>query len=220
MSRYYLGAFLLGFLVTLGLFWLMQIMILNPETTLKETDALKMVEFVRLKHEDEVVTRKRVLPEKPMPQKKPPPPKMKVAKSNPVKTAMPNIDMPNLDVPDISPRIDGALVGGLQMSAEAGSGSDDGSGGISTDLVPIFRIPPQYPMRAAKRRIEGWVRVEFTIDAQGGVVDPEVVESYPNSMFNRSALAAVSKWKFKPKIIDGVAVEQRAVQLLEFKLSE
>ena len=97
-----------------------------------------------------------------------------------------------------------------------GAGTGDA---ISTDLVPIFRVPPEYPMRAAKRRVEGWVRIEFTIDEQGHVVNPVVVESYPSSVFNRAAIKAVSKWEFKPKIIGGVPVEQRAVQLLEFKLS-
>ena len=74
-------------------------------------------------------------------------------------------------------------------------------------------------MRAAKRRIEGWVKVEFTITKEGKVKDPVVVASQPSSIFNRAALKAIKRWKFKPQIIAGEAYEQRAVQTLEFKLS-
>jgi len=37
-------------------------------------------------------------------------------------------------------------------------------------------------------------------------------------MFNDAALTAIEKWKFKEKLINGVAVTQRAVQVLKFNL--
>ena len=211
MRRYYLPAFALGIAVTLTLFWLMQIMVLNSASRLKASEPLKMIEFVRLTRDTEVKERKRALPEKPPPKKEPPPPQLKTEISQP-DAATPRFDMPNLDFPAVSARIDGSLLGGLQMGM--------GRGGPSTDLIPIFRVPPQYPMRAAKRRIEGWVRVEFTIDKEGGVIDPIVVDSSPQGVFDRAAVKSVSRWKFKPKIIDGIAIEQRAVQMLEFKLTK
>lgn len=212
MNQRYFPAFVLGILVTLGLFGLMQFMILNSQRGLNETNNLKMVEFVRLTPDNRVATRKRRLPEKPPPKTKPPPPQMKSVQANPSRTPMPRIDAPNLDIPVKSARVVGSLLGGLQMGAS--------SAAMSTDLVPIFRVPPQYPMRAAKRRVEGWVRVEFTINDQGHVTNPVVVESYPSNIFNRAATKAISKWKFKPKVIGGVAVEQRAIQVLEFKLGK
>lgn len=211
MSPHYIPAFVLGILVTLGLFCLMQSMILNSESALPETRPLKIVEFVRLKREDPLTARKRILPEKPPPAQKPSPPKMKTAQTDPAAPGT-RIEVPDLDLPAFSARIDGSMTGGLQMGS--------GAGGGTSNLVPIFRIPPRYPMRAEKRRIEGWVRVEFTVDERGLVADPVVVESHPDGIFDRAAVQAVSKWKFKPKIIGGIVVEQRAVQLLEFKLSK
>ncbi len=90
---------------------------------------------------------------------------------------------------------------------------------ISTN-VPLVKIPPRYPIRAALDRIEGWVKIEFTITKEGTVKDAVVVQAHPSKIFNRSALQAIRRWKFKARIIDGEAFEQRAMQELKFKLSK
>jgi len=212
VSQRWVPAFILGVLVTLTLFWLMQTMVLNSGRGLRPTDDIKMVEFVRLKRDTTIKTKKRALPEKPPPKKRPPPPKMTSTQRQQVKTKMPKIDVPNLEFPTHNARIGGSLVGDLQMGGFSGE--------ISSNLIPIFRVPPRYPMRAASRRIEGWVRVEFTITELGTVTDAEVIEAHPNSIFNRAALRAIAKWKFKPKLVAGEPVEQRALQVLQFKLKK
>jgi protein TonB len=63
------------------------------------------------------------------------------------------------------------------------TGLQVGKGQISTNVIPLVRIPPTYPMRAANRRIEGWVKVEFTITKEGRVKDAVVVASQPNFCF-------------------------------------
>jgi len=206
VSRHLFSAFGLGLIVTLGLFWVMQIMI-RSHGGLPEKGGLNMIEFVRLNRDTDLRRRSRALPQKPPPKKKPSPPKMSRAQTAPRQKM--RIDMPNLDVL-VNARIAGSLVDGLQIGGF--------SGALSTGLVPAFRVPPQYPLRAANRGIEGWVRVEFMINQQGRVVDPVVVDSYPSSIFNRAAIRAISRWKFKPKVVAGMVVEQRAVQVMEFKL--
>lgn len=91
---------------------------------------------------------------------------------------------------------------------------------ISTGVVPLERVPPKYPARAASRHIEGWVKIEFTITTDGDVDDAVVVEAEPAEVFDEAALKAINQWKFKEKIVNGVAVEQRAVQTLQFKLTQ
>jgi len=206
-------AFVLGAMVTLFLFWLMQFMILNTQTGLKTSGDLHMVEFVRLKRESTLKTRKRNVPQKPPPKKRPPPPKMKLANRQQVNTRMPKIDIPNLDFPKHSARLSGSLVGGLEMGGSPAIA-------LSSNLIPLYRVPPRYPSRAARKRVEGWVKIEFIITELGTVQDPEVVESFPSSVFNRAALRAILKWKFKPKLVSGVPVKQRAIQRLEFKMSK
>jgi protein TonB len=62
------------------------------------------------------------------------------------------------------------------------------------------------------------VKVEFTITEVGTVKDARVLEAKPSRVFNRSAIRAILRWKFKPRIIDGIAVERRATQTIDFSL--
>ena len=99
----------------------------------------------------------------------------------------------------------------------SGHGRDD-SKSVVSGVVPLLRVPPKYPARAADRHIEGWVKVEFTIQTDGSVDDAVVVSSEPENIFDDAALKAIGKWKFKEKIVNGVAVKQRAVQKITFNL--
>lgn len=99
-----------------------------------------------------------------------------------------------------------------------GQGQDDSKQVIS-GVVPISRVEPKYPPRAAARHIEGWVKVEFTILPDGSVSEVSVVNAQPEGTFDEAALDAIQDWKFKPKIINGLAVKQRATQTLQFKLA-
>jgi TonB family protein len=98
-----------------------------------------------------------------------------------------------------------------------GHGRDD-SKIVVSGVVPLFRVPPKYPARAAGQHIEGWVKVEFTIQTDGSVDNAVVVSSEPEAIFDDAALTAISQWKFKEKMVNGIAVPQRAVQRLQFKL--
>lgn len=104
-------------------------------------------------------------------------------------------------------------------SEAAGHGRDSNKTVIS-GVVPLVRVSPKYPARAAGRHIEGWVKVEFTIQTDGSVDDVVVVGAEPENIFDDAALTAIKKWKFKEKNINGVAVPQRAAQRLQFKLKQ
>ena len=85
-------------------------------------------------------------------------------------------------------------------------------------MIALFRVPPKYPPYAHSHHIEGWVKVAFTVETDGSVEDAVVIESEPEDIFDNAAIAAINKWEFKEKIVNGVAVTQRAVQKLQFKL--
>jgi protein TonB len=98
-----------------------------------------------------------------------------------------------------------------------------GVGGAVADagVVPLVRIQPMYPRSAAEKKIEGWVLLEFTISKKGTVKNARVIDARPKGVFDRSALSAIRKWKYKPKIKDGVAVQTYGVQVkLTFKLED
>ena len=71
--------------------------------------------------------------------------------------------------------------------------------------VPVRTVPPEYPNELRRDGVSGVVTVKCTIDAQGNVTEPEVEKS-SNGAFEKPALAALKKWKFKPAKQDGAAV--------------
>lgn len=103
------------------------------------------------------------------------------------------------------------------ITGPAGELTSPGSGG--DEVIPLFRIDPNYPRKAARAGKEGWVKIEFTITEHGTVIDPVVVEARPRRTFNRSALMAIRKWQFKPKHTNGKAVSRKASQIIEFNLA-
>ena len=68
-------------------------------------------------------------------------------------------------------------------------------------------------MAASSSGLEGHVVVRFDVTAMGTVVNAVVVDS-SSSKFNRSALDAIKKFRFKPKVIDGVPQESLGLQRL------
>jgi protein TonB len=106
-----------------------------------------------------------------------------------------------------------ALATGAAPELPGGSGYD------GTEAIPIFKIEPRYPRKAARSKIEGWVKLEFTITESGTVSDPVVVDSSPRRTFDRSALQSIRKWRFQPRVVDGRPVQRKASQVIEFRLA-
>lgn len=77
--------------------------------------------------------------------------------------------------------------------------------------VPIFKVPPIYPRRAQERGIEGCVMLEFIVTKVGAVRDPVVLWSVPSGIFDRAAMRSALKFKYKPQIRDGEAIEVSGV---------
>jgi protein TonB len=127
-------------------------------------------------------------------------------------------EIPDLPEPDLS--IDAPSGEGLNLArVEVDMGGLDNSASISasdSEMLPIVTIEPQYPQRAASRGIEGWCLVQFTVTAQGTVDENsiEVIDADPESIFDSSSRRAVSRFKFNPRVSDGVAVAVPGVRYL------
>jgi periplasmic protein TonB len=163
------------------------------------------IEFTPMKRDSTVADVRRTKPERKQTVTPPNMPPIAIAAPN-----TPTSDRPMIDTVPVG-------AGGIKIERrELGN-----VGGIDTEVIPLVRIQPQYPARAAAGNIEGWVRCQFTITPAGGVVDAIVTDSEPRGVFDRAALEAVSRWKYKPKVDGGVAVERRGVQvLLSFQLEK
>lgn len=81
-----------------------------------------------------------------------------------------------------------------------------------TDYIPVYVPQPLFPRRALARGREGYAVVEVVITTSGGVRAVKLVEESPlNYGFGNAALKAAIKLKYKPRVIDGRAVEVAGV---------
>lgn len=208
------ASMIVGVIVTLALFYLMQFLISGAKSALTDDKVGRIVDIVRVKEENEVQTKNR----KP---KKPPPP-----------------DQPPPDVPPQNMNVNVDQTGFTMAGLDASAGIDIAGGGFGIsdgEYLPIVKVQPVYPRRALSRGLQGWAIVEFTVSAQGTVVNPIVVSNCawtrprsagpcvdsPNSVFDSAAERAAQKFKYKPKVIDGEPVETAGVQnRIVFELAE
>lgn len=77
---------------------------------------------------------------------------------------------------------------------------------IILEAIPLMTTPPGYPEKAARRGIEGWVILQFTINTDGKVKDIKVIES-SNKIFIDSSISALKTWKFQPVKVNNKLVE-------------
>jgi TonB family protein len=90
-----------------------------------------------------------------------------------------------------------------------------------SDLVPIRIVHPFYPFKAQVREIEGQVLVEFTVAATGKVLNPRVVSSTPEELFDKAALKAIQGFLFRAPNLDGISFEVPGMRLMfYFKLDD
>ena len=73
------------------------------------------------------------------------------------------------------------------------------------DMMILAGFPPQYPRRQLENGTEGYVVISLTVNADGQVKDPYVIDAEPSGVFNKPALEAISKFRYKPRVINGQA---------------
>ncbi len=187
----YAFAVALGGVATFALFLLMQALIKSDKSPFDDTITGKIVDFVRVQEDVPIVT-KTLKPKPPPPPDEPPP-------------DMPKPSFDNLD--------GGA---GVEISAVSPDLNLDigGTGGFNSDgeYLPIVKVAPIYPRRAQTRGIEGYVLLEFVVTRTGAVRDPVVIESQPSGIFDRAALNAALKFKYKPKVVNGEPIDVAGVR--------
>jgi len=205
-TAYFLFLFF-GLVASLGIFYFMSLLVSTGKNPKSSEDQGLRVEFLLNTSLDELELRSRRLPQKPKAEKPPPEtPKLKIQQTEMEK---PNLisNLPQLELPDdFQSDSQGALV----------------SGGIKdSDVTPVFRMNPNYPMQARLKNIEGFVVMRFDITETGQTDNISVIQASPPQIFNFSAIRAIRKWKYKPKIENGRAVRQNNLMVtVEFNLSK
>lgn len=115
--------------------------------------------------------------------------------------------------------MEGSLLTGGTLDTTMGKPS--GNDSPDTNASPIVQIQPQYPIDAARRGIEGWVKLSFSIDKTGSVSRIEVLDASPARVFDRQAVRALKRWRYKAKFVNGAPVVQDNLQIqLDFNLDK
>jgi len=193
ITRLVIG-FVMALAVTLSLFWLMQYLIETADRTLNDDGAGNLVDFVRVKR-DEAIERRQLKP------KKPPPPE----------SAPPQPPTPQLD--NLNPNAEKIAISAVPVETDIQMTGGFSLGVGEGDYLPIVKVAPIYPNRALTRGIEGFCVVQYTVTRQGTIKDPIVIEDQCTStLFHRASINAALKFKYKPRIMDGEAVEVPGVQ--------
>ena len=78
-------------------------------------------------------------------------------------------------------------------------------------LVAIVRVEPDYPSRAEQQGLEGWVVLEFDVSAAGHVENVRIIES-SHAVFERAAVRAALKFRYRPKVVDGIPQPTRGLR--------
>jgi len=178
----------------------MQYLIKSDKSPFEDAVEGRIVDFVRVQEQNEIETKDRK-PKPPPPPDEPPP------------------DMPeqSFDSSDVSIGVD---MGAVDANVDLNVG---GVGGFSSDgeYLPIVKVAPVYPRRAQTRGIEGYVLLEFVVTKTGAVRDPVVIEASPPGIFDRAAIQAALKFKYKPKVVNGEPIDVAGVRnLITFELAE
>lgn len=87
-----------------------------------------------------------------------------------------------------------------------------GTGQADGGLLPLVQVAPNYPERARRTGTQGYVVVEFTVDVTGAVRNARVIESQPNSIFDRAAVLSVERSKYRPRREGGKALVVHGVR--------
>ncbi|MCU1760985.1 TonB family protein [Pseudomonas sp. 14P_8.1_Bac3] len=90
-----------------------------------------------------------------------------------------------------------------QQSAQAAANS--------RQYLPLSKEAPDYPERALDKHIEGDCTVEYTVNPQGKIENPKVLDGC-HPLFIRPSLAAANTFRYQPKVVDGQVVSVPAVR--------
>ncbi|MAI81571.1 MAG: energy transducer TonB [Gammaproteobacteria bacterium] len=168
----------------------MQILIATGEGAITSKYEGRFVDFVRIK-KDESLDTKNAKPKKPPEPEEPPP-------------------EPEQQMDDIDTSMDTVSIGSVDANMDVAAGIGGFNAGEG-EYLPIVKVAPIYPNRALSRGIEGYCIIEFVVTRNGTTANGKVIEC-TSSLFAKASLKASSKFKYKPRVINGTPIDVPGVQ--------
>lgn len=189
LFRLFIGA-LLAVPVAGGLFFIMQYLIAMSDPKIDDSKQRRLADIHMPEREIET----------------------NLKEQKPDKVDDPEEPPPDLDTPDVDMDMDVEVVNLAPAAQVDVSISSSGMATGDGEYLPIVKVAPIYPRRAQTRGISGYCIVEYTVTASGAIRDPKAVDCEPAGVFEKASLKASLKFKYKPRVVDGVAIEVGGVQ--------
>ena len=187
--RLLIGA-LLALPVAGGLFFIMQYLIAAANPVIDDSKRTKLADILMPEREIET----------------------NLKEQKPDKVEDPEEPPPDLATPDVVMDMDVEV---LNIAPKAQVDVQIDTGTMATgdgEYLPIVKVAPIYPRRAQSRGITGYCIIEYTVTTSGAIRDPKVSDCQPSGVFEEASLKASLKFKYKPRVVDGVAIEVGGVQ--------
>jgi protein TonB len=174
-----------------GLFFIMQYLIASADLNIDDKKQRRLADIhMPIREIDTNLAEAK--PDKPDDPEEPPP-----------DLATPDLDMDmNVDAINMAP----AATMQVSIVGTGGMSASDG------EYLPIVKVAPIYPRRAQSRGLEGYCIIEYTVTKTGSISDPVAIDCQPSGIFERASLKASLKFKYKPRVVDGEAIEVAGVQ--------
>jgi protein TonB len=189
LIRLLIGA-LLAIPVAGGLFFIMQYLIATADPKIDDSKQRKLADIHMPEREIET----------------------NVKEQKPDKVEDPEEPPPDLDTPDVDMDMDVEVVNVAPQASVDVSISTTGMSTGDGEYLPIVKVAPIYPRRAQTRGITGYCIVEYTVTTSGAIRDPVAVDCQPEGVFEKASVKAALKFKYKPRVVDGEAIEVAGVQ--------
>jgi len=189
LFRLFIGA-LLAVPVAGGLFFIMQYLIAMADPKIDDSKQRRLADIHMPEREIET----------------------NLKEQKPDKVDDPEEPPPDLDTPDVDMDMDVEVVNLAPAAQVDVSISSSGMATGDGEYLPIVKVAPIYPRRAQTRGISGYCIVEYTVTASGAIRDPVAVDCDPAGVFEKASVKASLKFKYKPRVVDGVAIEVGGVQ--------
>jgi len=181
---------LLALPVAGGLFFIMQYLIATADPQIDDSNQRKVADILMPEREIET----------------------NVNEQKPDKVEDPEEPPPDLDTPDVDMDMDVEIVNVAPQASVDVSISSSGMATGDGEYLPIVKVAPIYPRRAQTRGITGYCIVEYTVTTSGAIRDPVAVDCQPSGVFEKASVKAATKFKYKPRVVDGEAIEVAGVQ--------
>jgi protein TonB len=164
-------------------------------------------------------------------EKKPPPKKERIKRERP-KPRKQSPSAPRAPLPNLAASLSGASFS-LPSFASTGLGNvsqallGDTSkkmamteGSMDTPPKALRQVQPEFPERARRKGVQGYVKVSVYVNESGSVDQVRILDAAPSGVFEQAAESAIRAWEFQPGVYQGESVAGWVTQTFRFKLQK